>query len=127
MSSNAQWLDGDGYPTDAALAKIKEWPYQDANGCLDFVASLWRYREQGVSDELREQEKLVVYAEPGDKFLRLATIGWSGNEDLICALDENRMVTMMTWQMSTRGGLHIYERPHEQQQSFTNPEILGES
>lgn len=41
-------------------------------------------------------------------FLRFATGGWSGNEDMMHALTENYPV-MACWRLSARGGLHIFE------------------
>ena len=105
-----KWLDNEGSPTEAALEKIRKWPYLDADGCLDFVASIWHIPSFGLSYELRPAEREVCHAEDGDSFVRFATGGWSGNEELIGALNDNQMVTTLTWQISSRGGLHIYKR-----------------
>ena len=32
------FLDDDGYPTDEALKRIVEWPYEDIPGMLDFCS-----------------------------------------------------------------------------------------
>jgi len=45
------------------------------------------------------------------KFLRLATVGWSGNEALVDALARNAVIYSLTWRLSSRGGLHIFEYP----------------
>lgn len=106
----SDWVECD-YPTDAALAKIEAWPWEDAAGLLDFVRAIWHWPEFGVSDELRPHEAEVVHAEPEDRFLRLATGGWSGNESIIGALDRNVVAIAMLWCLSSRGGLHIYKYP----------------
>lgn len=114
-----EWVDGD-YPTDAALDRIKAWPFTDLAGCLDFVASIWHWPDFGVSNELRPEEAHVVGVEKGQKYLRLATGGWSGNEDIIGAMNDNYMLTAMSWHLTARGGLHIYSYPP------TEPEARGD-
>lgn len=103
----SEWLDEDGYLTEAALDKLKAWPYDDINGALDFVRSLW-HRDHWCGHDISQHEAAVLHAEPGDKFLRCATGGWSGNEALIAALNDNRMLRSLAWRFSARGGLHIY-------------------
>lgn len=98
-----------GYPTESALERIKAWPFEDLNGCLDFVASIWHWPDFGVSHELRPEEAHVVGAEAGDRYLRLATGGWSGNEDIVTAMCLNRMLNAFCWRMSASGGLRIYQ------------------
>jgi hypothetical protein len=108
MTREAEWLDGDGYPTEAALTRIEQWPLEDANGVLDFIKSLWWMADWGVAGTLSAAEAEIVHAEPEDRFLRLATGGWSGNESLIDALDRHLILSAFLWCLSTRGGLHIY-------------------
>jgi hypothetical protein len=105
----------DDYPSDEDLARIKAWSHVDLAGALDFVASIWHWPEFGVSRELKPHERFVVHADEGDKYLRLSTGGWSGNEDIIEAMQENTLLTVMTWRLSTRGGLHIFKYPERAQ------------
>ena len=112
-------LDEYGYPTVAALERLLDWPHEDVNGALDFMAALWHWEDMCHS-ELTAHEGYVVHAEPTDRFLRCATGGWSGNEDLISAFEgddiehddherwNNARMRMRVWRMSTSGGLHIY-------------------
>jgi hypothetical protein len=100
-------MDEDGYPTDEVLEAIRQWPYTDANGCLEYVAGLWHWPDF-ASRELPPHEAEVVHADDGDRYLRLATGGWSGNESLISAMKENVMLRSMCWCLSARGGLHIW-------------------
>lgn len=106
----SEWKDGD-YPSEAAIAKIENWPYEDVAGCLDFVASIWHWPDIGVSRDISAHEAGVLRAEPGERYLRLATGGWSGNEEIIAALRTNTMISAMAWQLTARGGLHIYQYP----------------
>lgn len=90
------WLDSDGYPTDAALAKVKSWEYDQERGwnpLLCFVEDLWRY--QGFF----RREDFWAFAITG---------GWSGNEDLIGALQGNYAFWGMSWSFSSAGGFHAF-------------------
>jgi hypothetical protein len=100
-------FDRNGYPTEATLTAIRDWPLLDANGALDFIAAAWYLPEFGVSRELSAAEAELVNANPEDRFLRLATGGWSGNEALINAF-AGILQHMFTWCLSARGGLHIF-------------------
>lgn len=117
----SEWLDEDGYPTEEALRRLEDWPSEDVNAALDFMQSLWHWGDEWCHHELTAHEGYVVHADPDDKFLRCATGGWSGNESLIAAFegrhidhaDKDRWINAkmrrMTWRLSSRGGLHIYE------------------
>ena len=107
----SEWHDDSGeYPSDAALERIKSWPYQDAAGCFEFVKAIWHW-DDWAGEALRPEELKVVGAEDGDRFLRLATGGWSGNEDIVSAINHNVMIRALTWRLTARGGLHIYQFP----------------
>lgn len=101
-------FDEDGYPTDATLTAIETWPYKDSSGCLDFARAAWHWPDYANGD-LSAAEREVVHAEPEARFARFATGGWSGNESIIGALKANTMVRAMTWRLTARGGLHIFE------------------
>lgn len=91
---NQELLDEDGYPTDDALARIVEWPYNDIPGMLAFVKDLWRYPN--------------FWTEQDDR-LCISTGGWSGNESLIYAMEHNKMFWMICWYQSTRGGHYEFD------------------
>ena len=91
-------MDGDGYPTEEELKRIRQWPYEDCGGLLLFVGSAcWAYPERG-------------FKQTGRRF-RLATSGWGGNEEVIGALRENVMFWALCWQSSHRGGLYHFKVP----------------
>ena len=91
-------MDENGYPTEEELERIRQWPYDDFMGLMKFVAEqCWWGGESGMRQR-------------GRRF-RLATGGWSGNEEVIAALSKNSMFDAMCWQSSHRGGLHIYHVP----------------
>lgn len=102
-------FDHGSYPAEETLARIRSWD-GDIEPLLRLAADAWS--EHGVvTEELTAQEKALVRAEEGDRFLRFVTGGWSGNEALLAALDQNWLATSLTWRVSTAGGLHIYRIP----------------
>lgn len=89
-------LDGEGYPTEYALKRIQEWDVLEHNkfvSLMDFVKSIWQYPEH-ISEE--------------NKVYTLVTNGWSGNEDIIDAMQQNMMLNILYWCSSERGGKHVY-------------------
>jgi hypothetical protein len=103
-------FDGLGYPTERTLQVIERWPAEDVSGCLDFMIKGW-YEPGASFDLLRPEELAVVGWTEGKRYVRFATGGWSGNEDLIRALRRNRLINAQAWCLTARGGLHIYQRP----------------
>ena len=93
-------MDTDGYPDEQELARIQAWPAEDFRGLMEFVYSLWQYKDlrwgwtQGM--EYRYQ---------------LSTGGWSGNESIIGALQLNVMFWLMCWVSSRRGGHYEFKVP----------------
>ena len=99
-------LDDDGYPTDSALEIIKLWHWDDVTGWFEFVNSLWHLRSWGWSEgeedhDYENDKKVHRY--------HISTAGWSGNESLIYAMQENSMLWHITWVQSRRGGHYIFE------------------
>ena len=83
------------YPYDFEIKAIHEWPASDYSGLLYYVCQLW-------SDYGRHEKDGNVYT--------LITGGWSGNEELISALQENEnFFWAMCWEESRRGGYYKFE------------------
>ncbi|WP_430229614.1 hypothetical protein [Paraburkholderia tropica] len=89
------YLDEDGYPTDVALKRIEEWPHADISGMLDFILSIW-----WCPHLLWDIEGVKLHASTG---------GWSGNESLIRAMQNNRPFWATCWEQSRRGGHFIFD------------------
>lgn len=104
---SGDYLDGDGYPTDAALTRIKNWPINnmdsDIQALFDFIRSC-AWEEYGSWNE-------KVLRVGGRKFNRItiSTGGRSGNESLVSALEQNIVAWSLTWQSSKRGGQFVFE------------------
>lgn len=103
-------FDADGYPSPRTLRTLTKWPIGNFGGALDFLAAGWSYPER-VSRELSAAEVELVHADLGDRFLRVSTGGWSGNEELLAAFRQNIVGWSLTWRLKTSGGLYIFEYP----------------
>lgn len=101
-------LDEDGYPSEAALELIRNAKHP--REALDAVRACWHPIYGSFSEEMSDAEREVCMAEPGGRYYRFATGGWSGCEEAISELRRN-FVGSYTWRMSGVGGVHIYEYP----------------
>lgn len=105
-----EYLDDDGYPTEATLEKIEKWDYKDGwTELMDFVCGLWLYADAGYWSM---EKDVVVRDLPNYKVVadvyHVSTAGWSGNESIILALKTNLMFWHFCWEQSNRGGHYIF-------------------
>jgi len=79
------------YPSEETLERIKNWDLTTSHvsELLDYVEQFWTYPDRFV----RSKHKLY-----------LSTGGWSGNEDIVRALMQNRLFWLLYWHSSQRGG-----------------------
>jgi len=101
-------VDASGYPTTAALQAIREWTIRspaDCHALLRFVWPLWWVAGWGWRERLADNTLRYV----------LATGGWSGNEDLIRALQANEPFMRAAWVRSEPGGRHTFHVPEPEQ------------
>lgn len=91
-------FDKDGYPTEETLLAIREWDANDLGGLFQFVAEAWNL------DYGRALIRCVESSAEGRHWIELHTGGWSGNEDIIGALQANTMAWTLAWWSSRRGG-----------------------
>jgi hypothetical protein len=106
LLEKADLLDEDGYPTDDALEIIEKWHWSDTKGWFEFIQSIWHLRSWGWTEgeephDWDENRKVYRYD--------ISTAGWSGNEDIIRAMQRNDMLWLLTWVQSRRGGHYIFE------------------
>lgn len=91
-------LDDDGYPTEEALQRIRTWTSdRKFSALMEYVKSIWRYDSW---DETTEEEKKVYH---------ISTMGWSGNESIISALQDNLFFWHVCWFSSQRGGHYVFK------------------
>lgn len=104
-------LDDDGYPSDAELDRIKGWPVDHLSELLTLMAYVkerWSYPQYWAEANVKE------HGSPQREYT-ISTGGWSGNESLIGALEENhtfRIIAPWSWQ---RGGHYVYRIPHDKE------------
>ena len=111
LIDNNDLLDDDGYPTEAALKAIEIWHWDDAKGWFKFIEGLWNYRYFGWNevDEPHEWSDMEQYKDRMVHRYYISTAGWSGNESIIRAMQDNGMMWHMNWVESRRGGHYIFE------------------
>lgn len=95
-------MDKDGYPEEHELKRIREWPYDDFIGLMEYVYDLWKYSEPNPG--------WCGWKQRGRTY-RLHTGGWSGNEEIIGALRDNTMFWATCWFESKRGGHFLFKVP----------------
>ncbi len=97
-------MDEDGYPEEEELQDIRDaagFQPEDACALLERVRQLWHW------------PNYATVTEAGDKLRHeFCTGGWSGNESLIEALQDNTMFWLRWWQLSERGGRYVFETPN---------------
>lgn len=100
-------LDDDCYPTEDALTIIREWTFQmPSRELFEFIKSIWwmadwGWKECEVIDEKTGETNYCYY---------ISTGGWSGNEGIIEAMQENKyFFWYQHWVQSRRGGHYIFE------------------
>ena len=110
LLNNADFLDDDGYPTEDALEIIEKWHWDDPKGWFKFIEGIWYLRnwgwtecEGGIDEYSNEQldPKTIRY--------HISTAGWSGNESIIRAMQNNSFMWYLNWVQSRRGGHYIFE------------------
>ncbi len=101
-------VDDDGYPTDATLDRVKSWPCTSMQACLeamDYVGRAWYYPDYWDRKDGMPADYLPNYTETRYTF---STGGWSGNESLVGAIEENFRLQAMGAYSWRRGGHYEY-------------------
>ena len=96
-------MDKNGYPTEEELETIKNWDLVERPviELIEYVRERWQYVDYGAF-ELKGKRILK---------LELHTCGWSGNESIIKALQDNSLFWATCWEKSTRGGHYYFKIP----------------
>ncbi len=106
--------DQDGYPHNFELERIKGWDLKKdgVEGLLDLVEGCWWMADEGF---VKRNGRTYSFRKPCIK-LELHSLGWSGNEDIIRALQENEFFWILYWVKSERGGHFYFEVPKPKQE-----------
>jgi hypothetical protein len=106
MLSCLKQLDEDGYPTPEALELIRTWPVDAVEGLFAFIRPMWHLQDWGWREVATF--KYVWKEEPVHRFY-MSTAGWSGNESIIKAMQDNTEVWKACWESTKRGGHYVFE------------------
>ena len=108
----------DGYPTDDELEKVKEWDgIGDPGGLIDFLEEIWHWPDWAI---MKKNGHTRLLKKPCIRFY-LSTGGWSGNESIIQALQDN-FFWHIFWVSSRRGGHYEFEIPLDRGKKRTQTE-----
>ena len=88
-------MNSDGYPDEEELATIAKWPYDNLPALMEYIKRRWQYSDCG-------------YWKQRGTMYRISTGGWSGNESIISAMQENTMFWLLCWVSSRRGGHYTF-------------------
>lgn len=94
-------LDADNCLTPEVFEYLRTWtpePNLDFAPLMDFVGYIWCYPD-------------CYYADPHNRTYSVLTGGWSGNEAVIEALQQNALFWSLCWMSSHRGGKHVFVLP----------------
>jgi hypothetical protein len=93
------------YHIEKELKKIQNWDVKDAHNLIERLRDMWEYKnffiENWGFDHIHKERPVLM--------LELHTGGWSGNEDIIEALQKNKMFWIMWWWKTERGGHYYFE------------------
>lgn len=92
------------YPTDEQLAHLEAFT-GTARQYVDAVKELWWPDGNGITVTQASGDRGDAHIE-----VRLATGGWSGNEEIM-AVVKDTLFHFMFWQVIKRGGLFVYHVP----------------
>jgi len=88
------------YPTDEELAQLREWDLHDPRGWLEFAKSIGNYWPDDS-----------YWGEDPPGTLHVSTGGWSGNEEIIDAMQEAQwgLLWHQVWESHRRGGHYTFD------------------
>ena len=92
-------FDADGYPTQETEEVIAKWPHSDPDGWFTFIREAWDHHYGTIRYD--------------PKFATFITGGWSGNESIIEAMQENKVLWIVLWESSHRGGKYVLRLPEK--------------
>jgi len=103
MNQPDNLLDNEGYPTDELLQWVKDYDILEhgVEPLLEILEETWNWPDWGIVRK-RSYGKTFSY--------ELHTGGWSGNEDIMVALRENKFFYYW-WRKSTTGGHYYFRFP----------------
>ena len=99
--------------TEVGDYQVKDRTNEIITESLDELRDDWDTHYGSATETLSAAELEMVRGEPRQRFLRLATGGWSDNEHRINEFRKT-LIHRLTWKLSAAGGLHIYQYPEDE-------------
>lgn len=102
-------FDSSGYPTEGTLEVIRKWPmetYANAHDLMLYCQRAWS--DYGFLRCSKRRTRPWKNSKILEWHWTAVTGGWSGNESILSALEDNTMFWMVCWEMSERGGRHEF-------------------
>ena len=102
-------LDENGYPDQRALSDIASWDLTKLGiyGLLEKIKKNTKWADRQVEIKGKRVIRFVYH-----------TGGWSGNENVIDALERNTLFWILFWQKSVRGGHYYFKIEHPERYPF---------
>jgi len=93
------------YYTERELKEIQNWDIRDAHNLIERLRDMWEYKNYFIEnwglDQIHNERPILM--------LESHTGGWSGNEDIIEALQSHKLFWTMWWWKTERGGHYYFE------------------
>lgn len=92
------------YPDEEEVEKVRTWEFtkeHDFRAFMEYVKSIGNYWP----------EEMFGWSEDGAGIYHVSTGGWSGNEEILGAMQENLTFWMVCWYSSRRGGHYEFRLP----------------
>mgnify|MGYP001577565522 CR=1 FL=1 len=93
------------YPTDEQLDRITKWTFDAPDSFTQFMAYVKSVGNYWPSEMFGWTET------PETRTYHVSTGGWSGNESILSAMQDNLTFWMVCWQQHQRGGHYIFMLP----------------
>lgn len=91
--------------TKKDLQQLSGWDVFDAHNLIKRIKEMWvnqsYIKESWGIDRVWHKNPVLIF--------ELHTGGWSGNEEIIKALQDNKLFWLMWWQKTERGGHYTFE------------------
>ena len=102
LSCRGVYTDSDGYPNWQSRRLLEIWYYDDPEGALDFMQRLWNFPQSFKVEVKRDEVTGQSYKE-----YAISTMGWSSNEALIGALQNNSFLWSSIFVTHHKGGHYL--------------------
>lgn len=91
------------YPAPVELETIAKWEFKAPTSFIDFMTYVQSVGHYWPSALFGWQKRGRTY--------HVSTGGWSGNESILSAMEENWTFWAVCWQQTKRGGHYVFKLP----------------